>query len=137
MINEKKYDVFLAGPWEQYAKEPYKSRLKQNLPQLKFYDPETDSRQKEGLWFEDNYDAIKNSNVLVSHECNFPGSGTTRETGIFYGLHGDGIKPLDRLVTIFFEDLKPRWGVDVAEKMGVLVYNVQQAEHYLKKFFRV
>jgi hypothetical protein len=131
------YDVFLAGPWEQYAKEPYKERLKQNFPQLRYYDPETDSRQKEGLWFQDNYYAMKNSNVLVSHECSFPGAGSTRETGIFYGIHGDGVLPLDRLVTIFFEDLQPRWGVLVAEKMGVVVYNVQQAEEYLKKYFKL
>jgi hypothetical protein len=132
------YDVFLAGPWEEYAKEPYKARLKENLSQLKFYDPETDADQRsEGNWFADNFKAMQNSRVLVSHECSFPGAGSTRETGIFYGIHGDGFKPLDRLVTIFFEDLQPRWGVEVAEKMGIVVYNVEQAEEYLKKHFSI
>lgn len=91
---------------EQYAKEPYKLRLKHNLSELKFYDPETDSDQREqGRWFEDNYHGMKHSKVLVGHECSFPGAGATRETGIFYGLHGNGKDPLDRLVTIFFKDL--------------------------------
>lgn len=135
---ELMYDVFLAGPWEQYAKEPYKKRLKKNLSILRFYDPETDSDQRpEGKWFKNNYDAMKNSRILISHECKFPGSGATRETGIFYGLNGDGVNPLETLITIFFEDLQPRWGIEVAEKMGVVVYNVEQAEDYIKRYFNI
>jgi len=130
------YDVYLAGPWEEFAKEPYKLRLKKNLPQLKFFDPELDSDQRiNGAWFEDDYQAIKNSEVLVSHECSFPGAGSTRETGIFYGIYGDGVTPLDRLVTIFFKDLQPRFGEEFAQKMGVVVYDVLEAENYLKSYF--
>jgi len=132
---QMRYDVFLAGPWEQYAKESYKDRLKSNLPHLKFYDPEIDSGQINGTWFEDNYVGIKKSKLLVSHECTFPGAGTTRETGIYYGMYGDGKNPLENLVIIFFKDLQPDFGIEVAKKMGIVVYNVTEAENYIKRYF--
>ena len=50
-------------------------------------------------------------------------------------MYGDGKNPLENLVIIFFKDLQPDFGIEVAKKMGIVVYNVTEAENYIKRYF--
>ncbi len=122
-----KHDIFLGGPWEQYAPFPYKTHIKQAFPNKKCFDPETDSNQ--GTWFADNYEGIENSAAMVALVPSFPFPGVGPEVGHFYRANckSDPTKPLENLVIIWPEAVKPDFGKEVATKMGYVVENCEQA----------
>lgn len=131
-----KYDIFLAGPWENFAPAPYKRKIKEAFKDKKIYDPE-----KERLdfyddihatlkddWFAINYDALLNSVAMVALVPQFPFPGVGPETGIFYSSHCKKVgEPLEELVIIWPEAVKPDYGKQVAKHMGYVVENTNEA----------
>ena len=129
-----KYDIFLGGPWEEFAPYPYKRYIKGAFPDKDIYDPEEQPSQETGEWFEDNYNALLNSKSMIAMGCPLPMSGVTQEFGMYYVMHNDGNfeRPLEELIMIWPQTLKPEFGKDVAEKMGYIVENVGGAIEKLK-----
>lgn len=131
------YDVFLGGPWERHAPFPYKSDIKKAFPDKIIFDPEKRQSQKSGEWFVDNYYAIENSLTMIALVPNFPFPGVGPEVGFFYyrKCNNEPRKPLEELVIIWPSIVKPDYGKKVAEKMGYLVENSEQAIARLKPIF--
>ncbi|MCD6215606.1 MAG: hypothetical protein J7J92_00845 [Candidatus Aenigmarchaeota archaeon] len=136
-----KYDIFLAGPWENFAPAPYKRKIKEAFKDKKIYDPE-----KECLnfyddvhavlrkdWFALNYDALSNSLSMVALVPQFPFPGVGPETGIFYSSHCKKAgEPLEELIIIWPETVKPDYGKRVVRQMGHLVKDTNEAILKLK-----
>jgi len=118
------YDFFLAGPWEQYSSEKWKTMFKEAFPDKEIYDPEARPSQKTGEWFEDNYHAVKNSERMIAYVCPVPFAGNAQETGMFYIFQREnGIYIPDHLIVIWNNEVKPEFGMQVVER-------------YPSKFFR-
>jgi len=124
-----KYDIFMAGVWEEYAPFPYKSMIKETFPHLKIYDPED---YNDEIWFQRNYEALKESKLFFVLACDvlFPMSAV--ETGIFYNMHGDGKMPLDDIVAVFPEELGAVFGEYAAERYGKVFHTMEDAIDYMK-----
>lgn len=75
------YDIFLAGPWEQYASEPYKSMVRAAFPDRLFYDPE---EKQVANWFERNVEALRHTKILLVFVPSFPFPGVGPEVGIYF-----------------------------------------------------
>jgi len=131
-----KYDLFLGGPWERFAPFPYKTEIKKSFPGKSIFDPEEQESQKSDNWFEDNYRAIENSFAMAALVPQFPFPGVGPETGIFYNKRRISAKPLDELVIIWPREFKPDYGKKVAEKMGYVVENCEEAIIRLKKVLK-
>lgn len=128
-----KYDIFLGGPWEKHAPFPYKTMIKEAFPDKNIFDPEEQASQKTGNWFVDNYNALESSLTMVALVPEFPFPGVGPEAGIFYHINSkDPNKPLEELVIIWPEIVKPDHGRKVAERMGYVVENVEDAILKLK-----
>jgi len=131
-----KYDLFLGGPWERFAPFPYKTEIKNAFLGKNLFDPESQDSQKTGEWFEDNYNALENSLAMVALVPSFPFPGVGPEAGIFYSKRRGSAKllakPLDELTIIWPKELKPDYGKRVAEKMGYVVTNSEEAIARLK-----
>lgn len=123
------YDIFLGGPWEDKAHEPYKTKIKRAFPNNRIFDPEEQTSQKDGTWFVDNYWAILSSKTMVSFVPSFPFPGVGPEVGIFYHEHCDWnlLEPLKELVIIWPDFVKPDHGKSVARRMGYIVENTGEA----------
>lgn len=128
-----KYDIFLAGPWEKHALIPYKRKIKEAFPNNHIFDPEERLSQKTGEWFKDNYNALKSSKSLVSLVPDFPFSGNSLEVGIYYQMHSKNQdKPLEQIIVIWPEEVKPDYGKEVAKHIGYVVENIEEAIIRLK-----
>lgn len=128
-----KYDIFLGGPWEKYAPFPYKTMIKEAFPELNLFDPEERPSQETGDWFVDNYQALHNSKTMLALVPEFAFPGVAPEVGIFYQVNSkDPSKPLDEIVIIWPEIVKPDYGKKVAAKMGYVVENPEEAISRLK-----
>lgn len=133
-----KHDIFLGGPWEKHAPFPYKTMIKEAFPDKNIFDPEEQASQKIGNWFVDNYNALESSLTLVALVPEFPFPGVGPEVGIFYCSHNkDPNKPLEEIVIIWPEIVKPDHGKKVAERMGYLVENVEECIARLKVIIEI
>lgn len=124
------YDIFLAGPWEQYSSERYKSLLKAAFPKLSFYDPEEHQSLN---WFDLNRQALRKSSVLFVFVPNFPFPGVGPEVGIYFEHKAlMGRKP--QIVAVWPDDVQPQWGKEVLSKMGAVVSTVDEALPIIRGF---
>ena len=127
------YDIFVGGPWEKHAPFPYKSMIKDAFPDKRIFDPEERASQRTGDWFVDNYRGLRDSRTMAALVPYFPLPGVGPEIGIFYYTHAKTIgKPLEELAIIWPEVVKPDYGKKVAEKMGCIVKDPEQAISRLK-----
>jgi len=132
-----KYDIFLGGPWEKRCLVPYKSMIKEAFPDKKIFDPEERTAQETGGWFVDNYKALKSSLAMVAFIPNFPFPGVGPEVGLFYEMHSKSPKkPLEEIVIIWSDIVKPDYGKKVAEKFGYVVEDTEEAIVRLKALLK-
>lgn len=126
-----KYDIFLAGVWEQYAPFPYKSMIKERFKGYRIYDPED---YEDNNWFERNYFALKETGLFFILACPIPNSMASVEAGLFYEMHTeeDG-HPLDNLVMVFPKELEPKFGKYAGEKYGKVFEDMEDALEYMGK----
>lgn len=124
-----RYDIFLAGVWEEYATFPYKSMIKENFPKLRIYDPE---EYNDEIWFQRNYEALKESRLFFVLACDVLFPMAAVEAGIFYNMHGNGKTPSDDIVAVFPEELEAVFGEYVAERYGKVFNNIEDAINYMK-----
>ena len=132
------YDLFLAGPWEQYSKEKYKTMFKQVFPSKRFYDPEARPSQANNSWFEDNYHAIKNSERMVAFVPDLPFPGNAQEAGMFYLFQREkGIYAPDHLIVIWNEIVKPEFGLQVVSRYPSTIFRTtREAISFLDDIYK-
>ncbi|MBN2052530.1 hypothetical protein JW756_03430 [Candidatus Woesearchaeota archaeon] len=128
------FDIFLGGRWEKHSPYPYKTIIKNAFPDKRIFDPETDPTQKNGKWFEKNFRSLQKSRTLVAFVPDFPFPGIGFETGVFYHSHcqGDASKPLEEIIIIWPDSVKPDHAKKIASKMGYVVENPDEAVLRLK-----
>ena len=131
------YDLFLAGPWEQFSPEKYKTKIKQAFPNKRIFDPEADPSQKKGDWFETNYDAIKTSERMICYVSSLPFPGNAFEAGMFYLYQRErNLYMADKMIVIWKEDIQPAFGKDVIRRCPAIVLNnTEKAISLLKIIF--
>jgi hypothetical protein len=131
------YDIFLGGPWEKHAPFPYKSEIRKAFPDKRIFDPEVQPEQKTDKWFMKNLSALESCKSVVALVPDFPFPGIGPEVGFFYhkNCQGDFSKPLEEIVIIWPKTVKPEYGKKVAEKMGYVVENPEEAIARLKQIF--
>lgn len=118
------YNIFLAGPWERYSSQPYKSLFRASFPTLSFYDPE--EHQVGGLWFEKNLDALRRCDILVVFIPSFPFPGVGPEVGVYFE-HRTMMGRRPKIVAIWPDEIGPQWGKEVLAMMGSIVPTVHEA----------
>lgn len=122
------YDIYLAGPWERFALEPYKTRMREEFPGLKFFDPELQPGQENGTWFEGDLLGLRNSRVLLNYVCPLPFPGNAGEAGMFYVMHSEGVpEPLENLIIVWNPKIQPQHSREFAEKMGLVFDSLEEA----------
>ena len=133
-MKKMKYDLYLAGPWEKYAPEPYKTLIKNAYPYKDIYDPEM---HQPNDWFETNYEAIKNSERMVAFACPLPFPGNAVELGMFYTYKREmGLYTPDKVITIWRDDIQPIFGKEVISRFpSHIVKNTHEAISLLDSFF--
>ncbi|MFW5871661.1 MAG: hypothetical protein ACOCUT_00995 [bacterium] len=129
---QKRYDLFLSGPWEQYSEVPWKSELKKAFPTKQLYDPED---HQNGDWFVTNGQAIERSSSMVVYVPEFPFSGAGLEAGIFYERIRSswGAKPSPNLIYLWRDSVQPDWGKEVAKRTGIVVPTLEETIKALQK----
>ncbi|MBU1199640.1 MAG: hypothetical protein KKF46_03065 [Nanoarchaeota archaeon] len=131
-------DIFLGGPFTKHEPyDDYKIKIKSAFPDKDIFDPETQEYQKTGDWFQENAFALENSLALVAYIPDFPFAMVGPEVGIFYTMHDQSnfTRPLDEIIIIWPETLKPDYAKKAAAKMGYVVENPDEAIVRLKKLF--
>lgn len=131
------YDIYLGGPWEQYALEDYKTQFKEAFPDKKLFDPETHPSQETGRWFRENYTAMFYSRGMVAMSCDLPMGGVAQEVGMYWMMHKRNIEPLENLVVIWPTVLKPEFGKEVAQHVGVIVPNARAAIRHFQNLYKL
>jgi len=130
------FDIFLCGPWDQYTPEKYKTVIKKALPDKKMFDPEDRPAQKDGSWFIDNYQGIKRSSSMAAYIPGFPGAVGLAEIAWFYEFNRRTVgQPLENLVMIWPDTVKPDYGKEGFIKMGFIVKSPEEAVECLKRYF--
>lgn len=157
------WDIYLGGPWEKRLKEEvekykpkyyYKTIIKQAFPDKRIFDPEQRSAQNNGNWFDDDCFGVQHSLTMIAMIPDFPGSAIGDEMGMFYhrnNLHlfskswqeadelvrsNAGVfKPLEELVIIWPEFVKPAFAKKFICRMGYVVENPDDAIVLLRKAF--
>lgn len=126
--------IFLAGPWEKYQPIMYKSTLVTSVltkclqssdifvKDIDFYNPEN---HQDGDWFENNYWAIKQSNIMMAYVPEFPMPGVAAEVGMFYHMHQKNCNILNNLVIWWPNDVK-KTGQSVFKRMGIITNTLEE-----------
>ncbi len=123
------YDIFLAGPWEKYASEQYKTLVRAAFPTLRFYDPEETQMPH---WFDRNLEALRHTKILFVFVPTFPFPGVGPEVGIYFERRTlMGRKPY--IVAVWPNDVQPQWGKEVLSRMGVIVPTVAEAIEIIRR----
>ena len=132
-----KYDMYLAGPFEEHVDEKWKSRIKEEFPDLNIYDPED---HQDCDWFKEDLMAIYHSRRFVCYAANFPMSATSFETGFFYAklfdsdLSGGALR-MREVIIIWNEDVKPAYGRKWYERAGTVVDSTDEAIELLRGIY--
>jgi hypothetical protein len=130
------YDIFLGGPFVKHNPyDFYKQKIKDAFPGYRIFDPEVQDYQKTGDWFVGNAFALRGSLALAAYLPEFPFPTIGPEAGMFYTMHnkGDFSRPLEQIVIIWPESLKPDYAKKAVAKMGYVVETPEQAIVLLKK----
>lgn len=129
------YDIYIAGPWEKYQKEAYKTLIKEAFPNINIYDPED---YQDGDYFQDDLEVISRSKYLVCYAATFPNSASNFEAGYFYhiqeklGLLDKDLKS-KKIIVIWDEDIQPNHGRKWYERATIVVSNTKEAIAILKE----
>jgi len=153
-IEKYLWDIYLGGPWERHSPVPFKEKIKAAFPDRRIFDPEQRSAQKIGNWFDDDCFGIQHSLTMIAMIPEFPGSAIGDEMGMFY--HRNNLRlfsksaheaeelvknnagvfqPLEELVIIWPESVKPVYAKKFLSHMGYIVENPEAAIVLLKKVF--
>jgi hypothetical protein len=120
-----RHNIYLAGAWEKYCKVPYKTVIKGWFPELDIYDPEEHQED----WFENDLEAIRNSDCIICYANDIPMSACTFELGYFYSFlrqeEADEIR--NRMIILIWEDIEPQYALEWHLKSGFVTDSVEGA----------
>ena len=123
-----RFDIYLAGNWQEDFYTPYKRYIKEAFPEEVIYDPEDFEDDK---WFGRDLNVLDNTKCLICYANDLPMSSCSFEMGYFYNKiledKKNGLPETRRIIIIWEEGVKPKYSVRWYKHFAHIVDDVNDA----------